>query len=276
MKFLAICTDIDGTLLNKERQLSTKTIRVIKALGPNFPVILASSRMPSAMRHLQAELNIEHHPIIAYNGGYVLRYVNGAVEEYCSIDIPGNVVKRIIELSQGTAIHNSLYRKDEWFAPAFDHWTEREERITKVSAVVTDISKVIQHWTTNGQGAHKVMCMGEEHEIHTMEQRLNTHLGSEIHVYRSRPTYLEIAPKIISKATGLELILQKLYDFPMENVICFGDNYNDIDMLTRAGLGVAVENSRDEVKAIAGEIAGRSVDDGVAETIEKYCFPREK
>lgn len=276
MKFRAICTDIDGTLLNKERQLSARTIQVIKSLGPDFPVILASSRMPSAMRHLQAELNILHHPIIAYNGGYVLQNTPSGDQEYCSIEIPGTVVARILELSQGTSIHNSLYRKDDWFAPAYDQWTEREERITKVKSVVRNTSEVVQDWISKGHGAHKVMSMGDEKEIHDFEQRLNTHLGSEIHVYRSRPTYLELAPKVISKATGLELILQKLYDFPMKSVICFGDNYNDVDMLTRAGLGVAVENARDEVKAIAAEIAGRSVEDGVAAVIEKYCFPREK
>jgi Cof subfamily protein (haloacid dehalogenase superfamily) len=275
MNFQAICTDIDGTLLNKERQLSTRTIQVIKSLDRNFPVILASSRMPSAMRHLQAELNIEHHPIIAYNGGYVLRYTPAGVEEYCSIEIPGNVVARILALSKDTSIHNSLYRKDEWFAPALDHWTEREERITKVQSVVTDISEVVQGWISKGQGAHKVMCMGEEHEIHALEHELNTHLANEIHVYRSRPTYLELAPKSISKATGLEVLLAKLYDFPMKSVICFGDNYNDIDLLKCGGFGVAVANAREEVKAVATEIAGRSVEDGVAEVIEKYCFPRE-
>lgn len=275
MNFRALCTDIDGTLLNKERQLSTRTIQVIKSLGKNFPVILASSRMPAAMRHLQTELNIEHHPMIAYNGGYVLSYEGKLVIEHCSIEIPAPVVEEILALSSGTSIHNSLYRKDEWFAPAFDQWTEREEKITKVRSVVTDISAIVSHWKDKGAGAHKVMCMGQESEIHSLEQSLLAALGNKIHIYRSRPTYLELAPKIISKATGLELLLEKLYDFPMEKVISFGDNYNDIALLTRSGWGVAVANARDEVLAIANEITGKSTDDGVAAAIEKYCFPRE-
>lgn len=276
MTYRAICTDIDGTLLNKERQLSSKTIKTIRALGKDFPVILASSRMPSAMRHLQAELNIEHHPLIAYNGGYVLQYHGEVMTEFCSIEIPASVVLRILKLSDGTSIHNSLYHKDEWYAPAYDQWTEREERITKVKSTVTDVVAIAQGWAEKGRGAHKVMCMGAEEEIHQLEKDLNAHLAEEIHVYRSRPTYLELAPKIISKATGLSLLLEKVYDFPMENVICYGDNYNDIDMLTQAGLGVAVANAREEVKAVAKEITGFSIDDGVALSIEKHCFPREK
>lgn len=274
MKFRAICTDIDGTLLNRERQLSQKTIGVVKSLGKSFPVILASSRMPSAMRHLQVELDIEHHPLIAYNGGYVLQYESGRVTEYCSVEIPALVVQEILLMSRGTTIHNSVYWKDEWYTPAFDQWTEREEKITRVRSVVTDVSEKISHWKAEGHGAHKVMCMGPEAEIHVLEQRLKENLSREIHIYRSRPTYLELAPGVISKATGLELLLEKLYDFPMKNVISFGDNYNDIEMLIRSGLGIAVANAREEVLSVANEITGKSVDDGVAAAIEKYCLPR--
>jgi Cof subfamily protein (haloacid dehalogenase superfamily) len=276
MVFRAICTDIDGTLLNKERQLSSKTIEVMKSLGRDFPVILASSRMPSAMRHLQLELDGEHHPLIAYNGGYVIHYKNNMIEELCSVEIPAHAVLTILRLTERTSIHTSLYRKDEWYAPAYDQWTEREETITKVKSAVTNVVAVAENWQALGYGAHKVMCMGPEEEINHLETQLNTHLATAIHVYRSRATYLELAPKSISKATGLRLILEKVYDFPMEKVICFGDNYNDIDLLAHAGLGVAVANAKDEVKAIASAITGKSVEDGVAQAIEKYCFPREK
>lgn len=276
MKFRAICTDIDGTLLNKERELSSRTIEVVRSLGDRFPFILASSRMPSAMRHLQAELSIEQQPLIAYNGGYVIQYTNGILKEFSSTEIPTDVVMRILSFSKGTSIHNSLYRKDEWYAPAYDQWTEREERITKVKSIVVDVNEIATRWKGDGTGAHKVMCMGPEEEIHDLERQLITDLSNEIHIYRSRPTYLELAPRSISKATGLALILEKLYDFPMENVICFGDNYNDIDLLTHAGLGIAVANAREEVKATATEITGQSIDDGVAHAIEKHCFPREK
>lgn len=275
MKYRAICTDIDGTLLNKERQLSSRTIAVIKSLGKSFPFILASSRMPSAMRHLQAELDIEHHPLIAYNGGYVIAFKEVNVVEYCSVEIPAEVVEQIISLGQGGSIHNSLYRKDLWFAPAYDQWTEREERITKVRSLVTDVNAVAARWKDRGEGAHKVMCMGPEGEIDVLEKALHTNLGNEIHVYRSRPTYLELAPRAISKATGLALLTEKLYDFSLEDVISFGDNYNDIDLLVASGWGIAVANAREEVMAVANEITGKSIDDGVAAAIEKHCFPRE-
>ena len=64
MNYNMICTDIDGTLLDKNRELSTATINSIKELDEIIETILISSRMPSAMYHLQEDLNIKDKPII--------------------------------------------------------------------------------------------------------------------------------------------------------------------------------------------------------------------
>jgi Cof subfamily protein (haloacid dehalogenase superfamily) len=275
MKYKAISTDIDGTLLDANRQLSARTINVFSQLK-GIPIILASSRMPAAMRHLQAELGVLNHPLVCYNGGYVIRYEPGkAVPDVLeTTSIPAEICKGIIGLSQGTEIHTSLYRDDDWHAPAFDHWTEREARITKVDANVTDLNVIIEQWSRQRLGAHKVMCMGPEAQIHLLEEKLNERFGSDIHIYRSRPTYLELAPRAISKATGLALILNRYFNIGMEEVMAFGDNYNDIEMLRQVGWGVAVSNARDEVKAVANEIAGDAKQDGVAEVVEKYFLGR--
>src|SRR5690606_7020318 len=244
----------------------------IKRLPDAVPVILASSRMPAAMRHLQAELGVLNHPLICFNGGYVIRYANESIqpEVLDSIEIPVSVCKGIIALTKNTEIHVSLYRDDDWHAPAFDYWTERESRITKVEAVIMDISATITSWERKGYGAHKVMCMGPEPQIELMEQQLRSGFENDINIYRSRPTYLELAPKSISKATGLELVLKRYYDISMAEVLAFGDNYNDIELLAKAGWGVAVSNARVEVKAVANEITHDSKADGVAASLRKH------
>src|SRR5688572_9733323 len=116
----AICTDIDGTLLDSKRQLSARTIAAIQRVN-TIPIILASSRMPSAMRHLQKELAISSHPLICYNGGYVLQYGDdGFPVVYDSVFIPAEICGGIVALANGTDIHVSLYYEDDWFAPARD------------------------------------------------------------------------------------------------------------------------------------------------------------
>jgi Cof subfamily protein (haloacid dehalogenase superfamily) len=274
MKIKAICTDIDGTLLDRRRELSPRTIAAIRRLDNRIPVILASSRMPSAMRHLQEELGILNHPMICFNGGYVLLYDGDAPTPvvFDTVHIPPSICAAIVEMAQGTEVHVSLYTEDQWYAPQFDKWAEKEERVTKVSPNVAALHEVVNDWHTNDTGAHKVMYMGPEQEIQDMAEALTERFGNDIYIYRSKSTYLELAPRSISKATALELLLREKYGIAMAEVMAFGDNYNDIDMLRAAGLGIAVGNAREEVKAVADEITLNSTEDGVAVAIEKYLL----
>lgn len=273
MKIRALCTDIDGTLLDSQRQLSARTINTIKGLPKDFPVILASSRMPAAMRHLQQELDILHHPLICFNGGYNIHYEGvSKINVIDTVQIPVSICSSIITLAHGTDTHISLYQNDNWYAPKQDQWTEREARITKVSPQIKTYESVLNAWHDANTGAHKVMCMGFEDDIEELYNVLTKTFADQIHVYRSKSTYLEIAPRSISKASALEMVLAKIYNMKLSDVIAFGDNYNDIEMLQVAGMGVAVQNARDEVKAVAKEVTLKNIEDGVAIAIEKYCF----
>lgn len=268
----ALCTDIDGTLLDIHRTLSSRTIAAIAKLHDKMPVILASSRMPSAMRHLQKDLGLLSHPLICYNGGYVIRYngVSSSPTVIHSVQIPVPICSAILGLAQTTSIHVSLYEEDQWYAPDMDEWALRESQITKVAPSLRSAGEVLDMWRENNLGAHKVMCMGRSEEIGVMESALRLMFATQIHVYHSKSTYLEIAPKTISKASALRLLLREMYDISLSEVIAFGDNYNDIELLQSVGLGIAVANARDEVKAVAKEITGKSTDDGVALAIDKY------
>jgi Cof subfamily protein (haloacid dehalogenase superfamily) len=272
MTIRALCTDIDGTLLDSNRELSTRTIAAFQRLSSQMPLILASSRMPAAMRHLQGQLGILDHPLICFNGGYVLHYEGNdpLPRELDSVEIPAGICAGILELTQGTGIHVSLYHRDLWYAPQADKWTAKEERVTKVKAILADLSAVLDRWQENGIGAHKVMCMGPEAAIADLAAALHQQYGSVLHVYKSKSTYLEIAPRQISKATALALLLKQRYGIPLSEVMAFGDNYNDIDMLQAVGKGIAVGNARPEVKAVVQELTANSVEDGVAAAMERY------
>ena len=128
----AMCTDIDGTLLDSRRELSRNTIEAIRKLSPSMPVVLASSRMPSAMRHLQIELGILEHPLICYNGGYVIHYDSaGRGDVLYSAYIPLTICENILTLAKRTSVHISLYQQDQWFAPKVDEWTIGKRRLPK-------------------------------------------------------------------------------------------------------------------------------------------------
>lgn len=266
MKIKAFCSDVDGTLLNSERDLSPRLKAIIGKLQADFPVILASSRMPNAMRHLIKDLGKADQPLVSYNGGYVL---SASGEVLDSVSIPLELVGKILSLTKNSEIHVSLYQGENWYEEKDDYWSQREIRNTKTSCIWMPAPEVINLWSKDNSGAHKVMCMGDSQEISWLFGELHFEHSKDLHLYRSNDNYLEIAPKSISKATGLKKILEHSFDFGMESVIAFGDNYNDIDLLQSVGLGVAVANARPEVKAVANEITLHNKEDGVAVTLEK-------
>lgn len=266
--FKAICTDIDGTLLNPERNLSKRTIDIIKNIKDDVSVILASSRMPAAMRHLQETLDIADQPLICYNGGYIISQRDG-IKVLDSVKIPFSLCEFIAKWSHDQNLHAGFYLDDDWYAPSEDQWTEREVNNTKVQASIFSGLDLMESWKSSENGAHKIMCMGEPKLIDSLVKELYA-IDAPLHLYRSKDTYLEIAPLQISKASALNHLLQNELKIDIKEVIAFGDNYNDMEMLQAVGRGVAVGNAKDEVKEIADEITLPGKEDGVAATLEKY------
>ena len=265
----AVFTDVDGTLLNKDRQLSTRTINAIRSIADRVTVVLTSSRMPSAMRHLQAELGITNHPLICYNGGYVL--ASGLTERvYDDHAIPLDVCRGIVAGASRAPVHISLYQADNWYALRADKWTDKEARVTKVSPQFRSFDEVLDEWDKQGRGAHKIMCMGEAPDIASFYTWLDDHYGNRIHIYKSRPTYLELATHEVSKASGMNTIMSRHLKGTVAEAMAFGDNYNDVDMLRESGIGVAVDNAIPEAKEVANEITAAGSDDGVAKSLERH------
>lgn len=265
--FNLICSDVDGTLLNKDRELSEVTIVTISEVSKYIPFVFISSRMPKAILHLQRETSTEQMPYVAYNGGII----QCNHQTLLSVVIPFEITAKIVALNQVTGVHLSLYNANDWFVPEDDFWAKREASNTKIKPSLLTNDKVLERWKNEGKGAHKIMCMGDAHKIEILYQILSEQLGSYLHLYRSKPTYIEIAPKQISKFTAIEYLLEHQFDFTRKEVVAYGDNYNDIDLLTHVGLGVAVSNAKDEVKAIANQITHASYDNGVAISI-RYLF----
>lgn len=264
--FKIIFSDIDGTLLNADRDLSEYTVHTIRKLSESqIPFILISSRMPAAMRHLQKKMDIEHLPLISYNGGLIL--VDG--KTVSSTEIPIEILDQVAVFNEGYNIHLSLFHNDEWYVPADDFWTRREINNTKVNPEFKSNRKVIEQWKAEDKGAHKIMAMGSEENIDQIRDFLIENFSEDLHLYRSKPSYLEIAPKAISKLTAIEHLLKNHFKLPLSQTMAFGDNYNDIEMLKGVGMGIAVGNAKPEVLEIAHMVTTSGKEDGVAKSISE-------
>jgi Cof subfamily protein (haloacid dehalogenase superfamily) len=259
-------TDIDGTLLDKNRFLSDRTCDELGKL--DIPKILISARMPQAMYYLQEALHILESPMICYNGALVLH----KMEVLYELTIPFEEIKALTRIGQEFGLHVALYRNTEWFVPVMDQWALREEHNTRVTPAVQDTSVTLDYLeqTKDLGGAHKMMFMGEELAMDTAFAKVEQLFNSKIHAYRSKSTYTEITPKGTSKEVALRKLLElKFPEIEMKDVAAFGDNYNDTDMLAAVGYGVAVENAREVVKKAAGYLTAHHKEDGVARWLEQ-------
>ena len=262
MKYKIVFSDIDGTLLNEDKELSPATIEAIKNLDQKIPFVLVSARMPAAMRHLQEKLGITQQPIICFNGSLVM-VDNKPVS---STQIENSILKEIIE-GYSDKLHLSLYHNDEWYVPQYDKWAEREENNTKIAPEVKSNKEVLEKWQKEKKGAHKIMAMGKVEVIEDLYNFLNENYHKDLHLYRSKETYIEIAPKSISKLTAIKFLLEKHFNFSLEETIAIGDNYNDVEMLKNVGYGIAVENGRQEAIDASDVVCGKSIEDGVAKIL---------
>lgn len=264
-----IFSDIDGTLLNSDRELSNFTIEIIKKIHKEIPFLLVSARMPKQMVHLQKQINTKNTPMICYNGGLVLAE-NGKVIH--SVEIPLKEVEILLDYNEKLSdkMHISLFYHDKWYVENYDYWAKREENNTKVTPEILSNRKAIELFKDKGVGVHKITCMGEARTIEEAFNYLEEKLGNDLHLYRSKDTYIEIANSKVSKLTGIKHLLSHSYpNIQLEEVMAFGDNYNDVEMIQAVGHGVAVANARKEVLSVANAQTTHHKENGVAVYLNK-------
>ena len=268
MNYKLICSDIDGTLLDINRKLSIETIKAVEKIHPPIPFILVSSRMPKSIRLLQNELDICDCPLIAYNGALIIDN-NGKIIN--SIEIPYSITHQICTFLPNNSTHFSLYNQDQWFVPSMDYWAKREQNNTRVSPEVRPLSKTLSLWEQNQKGAHKIMAMGSVLDLNQLENFIINKFNDKLNIYRSKETYLEISNKKTDKAVALSCLLSIVYpDIRMQDVMAFGDNYNDKTLLENVGLGIAVANAKSEILACSSVHTLTNHNHGVALAIKKY------
>lgn len=264
MDFKILCSDLDGTLLSTKSDVSDFTISEISRIKERLKVILVSARMPQSMTYIQERLNIVDQPIICYNGALV---IDGPKEVF-SQTIAIKAVEEVYQLAEAKSVKLGLYYGGEWYVEETSERVAKEINQTRAEPILRPTSITLEDWKKRNISAHKIMLMGTKTLADALFPILMGNLGDQMNVYRSNDTLIELAPKTVSKLSAIQLLLNS--EDALSDVISFGDNYNDIEMLQHTGLGVAVENARKEVKAIANYITLKNTDDGVAHFIRQH------
>ena len=256
MRYQMICSDMDGTLLDSRKRISPRTLAAIAAYvaaGGRF--VLVSARPPRAMLRYQEQLPPAD--MVSLNGAIIY---NARAEIVHSVTIAKADLRRLREdLSGLTDVVVNYYPGLEWYSEQPEHpYTRQECLITgmRVRPVPPDLGEV-----------HKIMLRGTAANCLAWEERLRRDYRG-LSVYTSQPGFLEILCKDAGKDKAAAFLGER-YGFPREAVLAFGDNYNDLSMLEYAGLGVAMGNAPDAVKAVAARLTLDNDSDGVALVVEE-------
>ncbi len=250
--YLAVFSDIDGTLLNSKHQITSQTEQAIKhIMQQGVPFIPVSARPPLAITPYTKQLQSDF-PIICYSGALILdRDLN---KLYSVVIEQDDLYQLDLLLEAYPYLSINHYAGIDWFSNDLaNEWTVQEGNITGLQAVKK---------TQNLTDVHKILVMGEAEQIQALEKLLKRQLP-HLSIHRSKNEYLEIMNKQATKSNAIRF-MEKVLNVTQEQVIAFGDNFNDLDMLQYAGLSVAMGNAPEEIKAAAKRVTASNNDDGIA------------
>lgn len=271
MAYRLLAADFDKTLTRSDRTVSDRTKETIRRVleHGNF-VTLATGRLHIAPGDLQS-LFPGRVPLIFCNGGVLQDALTREVYS-----------EEIMEYSSALAMIDWCRRQKDgcfivWCRAGHFGEQENEPMRQYMAAVGFRPEKLPSAEFAAQSGVYKLLFVGEASYIARKQAELLADPPAKIAVFQSSPECMEIVPPQVNKGYGL-MRAAEILGIPRREVIAIGDGENDIPMLRWAGLGVAMENSPDCVKAAADEIAPHCDEDGAAFIMEKYLlspsFPR--
>lgn len=266
MNYRLISLDIDGTLTNSEKQISTPTLKALLDIQQRgCTVVIASGRPVAGVRKLADELQLDKYGsyVLSYNGGLITNW--RTKEDVYKQTLPQDIIPELYDFA---VRHNAgiiTYENDTIIAGTdINKYMQLEADINKM-----EIKKADNFSEYVSFPVIKCLMSGEPELIEKMEKELKKKYRSLLNIFRSEPFFLEIMPKNIDKAQSLLRLLSGL-GLSSEQMICCGDGFNDISMIEVAGLGVAMENAQEAVKAAADFVTYSNDDNGILQVINKF------
>ncbi|MDD2496953.1 MAG: Cof-type HAD-IIB family hydrolase [Desulfitobacteriaceae bacterium] len=264
VKFKLIASDLDDTLLDSRGIISPRTKAAIKkAREKGVYVTLATGRMYRSAVCFAEELEIDV-PLITYQGALVKTSTTREVMYHRPV--PLELARQVIAHGEEKGLTVNLYVEDSLFVKELTPEAARYARVARVPIeAVGDLQKFLDQEPT------KVLLIGNEKILEPFWTEEKEKFGESLYITKSKPYFLEYTHPQATKEEGLMAVARHL-GVAREEIIAFGDNYNDIDLLRYAGFGVAMSNAPEQVKKEADYVTGSNIDEGVAEAIEKFVL----
>jgi Cof subfamily protein (haloacid dehalogenase superfamily) len=264
-RFKLVISDVDGTLVTKEKALRPRSIEAVHKLherGIGFSI--CSSRPPFGLRMMIEPLSLKL-PIGGYNAGAIVETDLTVIEQKV---IAPNAAKQAVDIFREFDIDCWVFDGNRWVITnrQGDHVDHEIHTIQTPPTVVRQFSDA------NFSAVGKIVGASDDHDrVARVEQAMQQALAGIASAARSQPYYCDVIPPGINKGRIVEVLANRL-GLDRSEVAVLGDMDNDLDMFASAGFSIAMGNANDQVKAAASATTGSNDEDGWADAIERYVL----
>lgn len=260
-----VAVDMDGTLLNPKLEISRETVLTVrKVIDRGVIFTLSTGRMYPAALPFANLLQLDV-PIITCNGAMTKCSKSGKIYDIKTIQ--EEYYQGIIDYCQREGLSLSIYDNDEIFI-------ERDSANMEIHRQIDHVKpKVLEDlYALNKGSIIKIMFNSmDKYKLDRHARILYEKYKNDLNFYFSLPYFVEIVNKGANKKNALKNLAEK-FNIKQEEIIAIGDNFNDLDMIEYAGLGVAMGNSPDYLKEAADFVTHSNDEDGVRYVLKKFVL----
>ena len=265
MTIRLVVSDVDGTLVNKAKQLSPATVAAVgqlRAAGLGFTII--SARPRSGMMPLAETLEIDT-PMGAFNGGIVFTR-DGTM--LCHHTIDPDVAEGVFGLVSGAAVDIWVFADDLWYASS-DHGAHvASERLASNQAPI-----VRDDFADLYDRADKITFVSDDAALLAGLAEKAKRFEDRATIVQSQTYYLDVTALAANKGDGIAALAAAI-GAPLAQTAALGDQFNDVPMFARAGVSYAMGQGPEAVRAQATHVVASNDADGVAEAIDAILSGR--
>lgn len=268
-----IVSDFDGTLVRRDGTISEENKNAIaRYVADGGAFAISTGRLHYGILDRARELGLKG--LVACCQGAIIVDIESGQPVQNNI-IPYETTLAICQKMEALGLHYHLYDFENYYSNKEDEALHFYEKAVRKKAILITDKPLSEYVKEKKMGSYKVLAMVEPKDNERLYQEIDrTHFADCI-TTKSADYLIEVVNAHYSKGTAVEF-LAKHYGVSIEKTIGIGDQWNDLPMIEKAGLGIAVQNADQKLKEKALVCSLTNEESAIAEVIKKYGYTEDE
>lgn len=239
--YKVVVSDLDGTLLNSDQEVSTISKKVIKAImDKGIKFYIATGRAYPDAKRIMETINIKI-PLISANGAVINDADGNEIYRNDLTDESRDILLNIDYESISDLIHLNVYSENKWYLVNADRKHNPFEKKPKYMYEVAPLEELQKKSVT------KIFFVGPREKLLKLEKIILDKTNGKVNIAFTHPECLEIFDIKVNKAEAIKKV-GEIDGFSIDDVVAFGDGFNDYEMIKTVGRGYIMKNAHYTLK----------------------------